>query len=50
MSYSYISNRTRASIPGQSTTKTYTDLPTVDDAADDPVPGNRMLERYLGDR
>jgi hypothetical protein len=50
MSYSYASNRTRASIPGQSTAETYIDLPTIDDTADDPVLGDRVLEGYLGDR
>jgi hypothetical protein len=50
MSHSYVSDRTRANIPGQSTAKTYINLPIVDDTADDPVPGDRVLEGYLGDR
>jgi hypothetical protein len=50
MSYDYVSNSIRASIPGQSTTEAYADLPTVDNAANDPIPGNRVPEGYLGDR
>jgi hypothetical protein len=50
MSYSYASDRTRASIPGQSITETYADLLIIDDTADDPVLSNRVLEGYLGDR
>jgi hypothetical protein len=50
MSHSYTSDRTRANIPGQSTAETYIDLLTVDNTADDPVPGDRVLEGYLGDR
>jgi hypothetical protein len=50
MSYGYASDSTRASIPGQSIAETCADLLTVDDTADDPIPGDRVLEGYLGDR
>jgi hypothetical protein len=50
MSYGYTSDSTRASIPGQSIAEAYIDLPTVDDAADDPILGDRVLEEYLGNR
>jgi hypothetical protein len=50
MSYSYVSDHTRASILGQSIAEIYIDLPIIDNTADDPVPGNRVLEGYLGDR
>jgi hypothetical protein len=49
ISHGYASNGTRASIPGQSTTEAYADLPTVDNTADDPILGDRVLEGYLGD-
>jgi hypothetical protein len=49
MSYSYVSDHTRASIPGQSITEIYIDLLIVNDTANDPVPGDRVLEGYLGD-
>jgi hypothetical protein len=50
ISYNYISDCTRANILGQSITKTCADLPIVDDTADNPVPGNRVLKKYLGNR
>jgi hypothetical protein len=50
MSHGYASDSTRASIPGQSIAEAYADLPTVDDTADDPIPGDQVLEGYLGDR
>jgi hypothetical protein len=49
MSHGYASDSTRASIPGQSITEACADLPTVDDTADDPIPGDRVPEGYLGD-
>jgi hypothetical protein len=50
ISYGYTSNGTRANIPGQSIAKVCVDLPIIDDAADDPILGDRVLEGYLGDR
>jgi hypothetical protein len=50
MSHGYVSNSTRASIPGQFTTETYADLPIVNNTADNPIPSDRVLEGYLGDR
>jgi hypothetical protein len=50
MSHGYVSDGTRASIPGQFITEVYVDLPIVDNAADDPIPSDRVLEGYLGDR
>jgi hypothetical protein len=50
ISHGYASDGTRASIPGQSTAEACADLPTVDDTANDPILGNRVLEGYLGDR
>jgi hypothetical protein len=49
MSYGYASDSTRASIPGQSTAKACIDLPIINDTADDPILGDRVLEGYLGD-
>jgi hypothetical protein len=50
MSYGYVSDSTRASIPGQSIAKVCIDLLIIDNTADDPILGDRVLEGYLGDR
>jgi hypothetical protein len=50
ISHSYASDNTRASIPGQSIAEACANLPIVDNTANNPIPGNRVLEEYLGDR